>query len=63
MKREDDRRNPLRADALRGFFEFVKGIFLKWIKGKNAHWKQVIIIFVNNIRWNNILEISKNNLH
>ena len=46
MKREDDRRNSLKADALRGFFEFVNGIFLKWIKGKNAHWKQVIMIFI-----------------
>ena len=37
MKREDDRRNPLRANALRGFFEFVNGIFLKWVKEKDAY--------------------------
>ncbi len=26
------------------FFEFVNGIFLKWVKEKNTYWKQVIMI-------------------
>lgn len=55
MKREDDRRNPLRAAALRGFFEFGNSIFLKWIKEKNAYWKQVIMIFILRTTSNGII--------
>jgi len=36
MRREDDRRDLLKADALRGFFEFVNGTFLKRVKEKDA---------------------------
>ncbi len=46
MRREDDRRDLLKADALRGFFEFVNGIFLKWVKEKDAYWKQVITFYI-----------------
>lgn len=58
MKREDDRKYPLKADALRGFFEFVNGIFFKWIKGKNAHWKQVIMIFILRTILNRIIYLK-----
>lgn len=46
MKREDDRVDSLKADALRGFFVFINGIFLKWVKEKSAYWKQVSMILI-----------------
>lgn len=36
MKREDDRVDSLKADALRGFFVFINGIFFKVGKGKEC---------------------------
>ena len=36
MKREDDRRNPLKADALRGFFCICKWYLFKMDKGKEC---------------------------
>ncbi len=46
MKREDDRRGPLKADALRGFFAFINCIFKKLVKEMSAYWKQVSMILI-----------------